>query len=73
MRPKVSTSETIRPSGGTTPSTVLTLPRSNPSGTRGPEMAARSDLEVLAPLQPWTFDAAGNLDAEADLLHAFQH
>jgi hypothetical protein len=38
-----------------------------------PEMAARSDLEVLAPLQPWTFDTAGNLDTEADLLHAFQH
>ena len=38
-----------------------------------PEVAARSDLDVLAPLQPWTLDAAGNLDAEADLLHAVQH
>jgi hypothetical protein len=33
-----------------------------------PEMEGRSDLRVLAPPQPWGFDADGNLDARTDLL-----
>jgi hypothetical protein len=38
-----------------------------------PEMATRQDLQVVASLQPWTFDATGTLDAGMDLLHAVHH
>jgi hypothetical protein len=37
-----------------------------------PDVEGRPDLRVLAPPQPWTFDANGNLDARADLLAAVE-
>jgi len=38
-----------------------------------PEISGCPDLQVVAPLQPWTFDAAGNLEPETDLLQAVHH